>query len=679
MLLKIFGAALAVLLLCLGVGLIIYNYYDKTPAQDDPVRSKGSGQGSQTKGNTSTQGKKNNQETYEIERTEYQLPKPEADDVLTDDQLQDKKATPFDPTLVDRRPLGKDGAWRLNASAAIVRLDVPLVLPDAEPQLLTLHPSYTAAIQKSGRPGDILPSVNLLDGKAKQFDDGLYAALDQAYYQGLQDQLLSHIQLVRRLYEKAGKDSVAAPFLAAGLELAGVHVMPADLQRKQEILQGFQDNPIASKPIGFYTWNQSLTDCFRFLRFFQRQFGPDQLAVPAAIAEVLEHDSALLADYRKAIGFYAKLTNPHNCLSVADIMGPGSLDSAGLARLAEQKKVFHRTVALFPPSTSRESVLFEALFPLGPPENVNLMRELVQRIRSGQVNLQPKPESGWYDHQVYALETLLLPEKGAERNKLLLTKTYKKRMLEAFKALMTKKRETHVRQLEIPLAPAMRESPAPVEKVKPRLRVEPAPTYYLRMARGYAFLANFLEASVGKDGLQRLHGLTKDGARLPALGAELQSMRDLFYGLYLLSAEDIGLKPAFKADEPVDQEHCYKAATAWLAGSRTDPDLAADTRVAVPIFVDVTRRSTRLWVTLGVRLTKLRTGYARAPQLKPARGEGAWQVVEDQRLEDAEYLIPVDEFAEVEIPGLNVLSREELRALCDREKTKEAILEALRK
>ena len=47
------------------------------------------------------------------------------------------------------------------------------------------------------------------------------------------------------------------------------------------------------------------------------------------------------------------------------------------------------------------------------------------------------------------------------------------------------------------------------------------------------------------------------------------------------------------------------------------------------------------------------------------------------QLRDRNYLIPVDEFVEVELRGLRVLSREELRQVCDREKTKEAILEAL--
>ena len=64
--------------------------------------------------------------------------------------------------------------------------------------------------------------------------------------------------------------------------------------------------------------------------------------------------------------------------------------------------------------------------------------------------------------------------------------------------------------------------------------------------------------------------------------------------------------------------------------------------------------------------------------LKPAQGAWDWQAVESFRLGKADYLIPVDEFAEVELSGSRVLTREELRSVCDREKTREAIVKALR-
>src|SRR5262249_10208914 len=160
-----------------------------------------------------------------------------------------------------------------------------------------------------------------------------------------------------------------------------------------------------------------------------------------------------------------------------------------------------------------------------------------------------------------------------------------------------------------------------------------------------------------------LHGLRRGGQRDPDLYAELHFMRDLFYGLYLVSAEDIGMKPALLKDEPVDAEHCYELAAGWLQRAFEDPDITRDTRVAVPVGVDKGRRVTRLWLTLGVRLDKLQANYARPPHVKPKDG-GDWQVADGSRLGTANYLIPVDEFAEVEVRGLRVLTREEWRSLC---------------
>ena len=158
-------------------------------------------------------------------------------------------------------------------------------------------------------------------------------------------------------------------------------------------------------------------------------------------------------------------------------------------------------------------------------------------------------------------------------------------------------------------------------------------------------------------------------------------MRDLFYGLYLVSEEDIGQKPSLAADEGVDQERCYKAALDWLKNAAIDPDLAEDTRVAVPIFRDANRNITREWMTLGVRLVKLNAGYhsSAPPSMKPANGTGEWEVVKGHQLGTSSYLIAVDEFAEVELKGNRVLNREELRAICDRERTKENILAALQR
>lgn len=140
------------------------------------------------------------------------------DDSLQDDRLEDKHPI-FDPVLVDRRKLGD---WELNLSEAITALNIPIVQPDLDPHLLKLWPSYAdlRIQQQTYLPGfAILPSVNMLDGKAKQFDDGLYAALEQAYLLGNEPGLQSHESLIRSWLAEVPSESEAASFLKAGLKL----------------------------------------------------------------------------------------------------------------------------------------------------------------------------------------------------------------------------------------------------------------------------------------------------------------------------------------------------------------------------------------------------------------------------------------------------------------------------
>jgi hypothetical protein len=606
-----------------------------------------------------------------IEHTDYNPPPSKDDDGLADDKLEDKK-NQFDPDLVDRRPLGD---WLINQSEAVIRLDVPLAKPDSDGELLVLRASYAdslKAAKEHRRWVPVLPSVNLLDGKAKQFDDGLYAAIDQAYFLGRGEEIPSHLDLIGRLLAKVDPDSRAAAYLAAGLTLGGRETAAMDNALRDKFISEFQANPALAKPIGFYTWNDDLQKCWAFMRFFQNPL-EEKDPISAEIVKALKSDSALAADCQQAAQFFGKLTNPLSRLTFADAVGTDLTSKVALEALRNSKGIKKGGLSLFPPSGSRETELFERLFPLGVPEGANLMKELVTRIRLGEIDLSPRENSGWYDHQVYALETMLLPEHGEEQNKLLLTKPYKKRMLEAFQALITKRRETHVRQLEVTTADAA----PPPDEFQPRLRVEPCPSYYLRTARSYAFLHGFLNESLGADKLKSIHGLRQRGEQSQDLLTELESQRDLFYGLYLVSCEDIGHAPALKEGEVADLELCYSAAEQWLGKIADEPDLAEDTRVAVPVYIDPQRGTMRLWVTLGVRLTQLDTKFVTAPRIKPAMGEGDWQAVETWKLRDAPFLISVDEFAEVEVPALSPPNREELRKLCDLHQTKEKIVAAL--
>jgi hypothetical protein len=596
-------------------------------------------------------------ETDTVEVTEYHAPQQPPVDEMVDDQLSDKNPE-FVPNLVDRR---HEGEWIVNASSAVLKLDVPLLLPDQEAALLVLRPSYADAIANAPASMKVLPSINLIDGKAKQFDDGLFAAIDLAHFKGLKPKLVSVVSVIERLHERVRPESAASAYLAAGLKFAGVEVKPARPDQVSDWLQRFEASAMDSKPFSFYTWSEDLARVFRFMRFFQQKLPGRSTDLIKELASALGSDPRLLEDYQTTNAFNARLTNPLGTHTLADV--------GARAGRGEDPA----SVAVFPSSRSKETELFRRLFPLGLAPGADLMRELIHAIRKGDVDLTPRADGGWYEYQVYALETFLMPEKGQEHPKLLLTGAYKKRMLEAFAALMTKRRETHARSLEVAKVAAA----PPLTKFKPRLRVEPCPTYYLRTARSYDFVLNFLVATVGADGLASLYGLKEGGGRARPLLEELRWMRELFYGLHLLSAEDIGMAPALHSDEPVDRAACEATANDWLASYSKDADLKVDTRVSVPIFFDAASGRTRLWTTIGVRLSKLDASYARAPKIKPAQGSDDWREVDPHQLEGSQNVIAVDEFAEAEIRGLQPLTRTEFRQVCDAYKTKAEIVQAL--
>jgi hypothetical protein len=471
--------------------------------------------------------------------------------------------------------------------------------------------------------------------------------------------------------------------LAAALELGGEKVPSGDVNQEEKAkwLADFEQDKATSKPIGFYTWTPELQRTWRFYRFLQHEFGGDQSTLPRDLlilhdmSAALKDHPDLLKQYRAINAFYGRLTNPLICLPVDAMIGT----TQDIAALAKQRGASHATVALFPPSTSRETELFDRLFADGLPADANLMLTLIRRIRSGEVDLKPSTKAGgdgWYQYQVYALETLLLPTRGQEKEKLLLTAEYKKRLVEAFKAMITTRRETHARELNTVCAA---DKPLSRGQVSPRLRIEPCATFYLRTARAYAFLQNFLRSAVGRQRLEKLHGLKQGGTREATLDAELDTLARRFYGFYLLTCEDIGMSPQFLPDEPVDQAAARGEAIKWLEHLDTDADLACDTRVSVPIFNSVMRDKTRLWATVGVRLAHLDASYACPPRVRPKDEKGEWRDVEHYQIGSSQYVIPVLEFAEFELNGSNALSREEFRAVCDRCSTKEEIVKKLAK
>jgi hypothetical protein len=292
--------------------------------------------------------------------------------------------------------------------------------------------------------------------------------------------------------------------------------------------------------------------------------------------------------------------------------------------------------------------------------------------------LTPTADSGWYDYQLQALETLLLPERGPESEHLLLTAAYKKKLLETFKSLITQARETHVKQLALPGFTAYASAPVREIDLYPQRPVEPFPTFYLRSARGYRFLSAFLTTFFDDGLLVGGHRLNEDGTSSAAgLGEELKAMTQRLYGLHRLAAETVGVDPdaALLPEELLEfpPEASRARAREWLSGWRTNVDVLRDPRVMVPV-ARTAEGQTLAWATIGVKVYKSSASFVAG--YEPKVVSSGHCVVKGFVARDA-YLL-VEEMAEVRLrPGAAPPTRAELRRLCDEKVTREEIVSAL--
>ena len=163
----------------------------------------------------------------------------------------------------------------------------------------------------------------MIDGKAKQFDDGLYAAIDLAYYRGLKPKLYSLVTFIKQLHERVPPESIASPYLAAGLKIAAVNVKTSQPDQVASWLSRFESSAMYAKPFSFYTWSPELTQVFRFMRFFQQPLPVNQPELMVDLARAVRADPTLLEEYTRINRFYARLTNPLTNLTLAAVPQTG--------------------------------------------------------------------------------------------------------------------------------------------------------------------------------------------------------------------------------------------------------------------------------------------------------------------------------------------------------------------
>jgi hypothetical protein len=522
-----------------------------------------------------------------------------------------------------------------------------------------------------------LVSASVLSQKAKLFDDGLYAAVELAAERGAgsfagKSSMLRSVAGTLAGHLPADSGNIPAIIFGA-CQLGDIPVPVPDSVRAQvdSGVQGFLAEPLRSKPIGFYTWNRDLAAIFQQERMLQSEL--KGRAGIESLVQALHADPEARATYAANLTLASRLTNPLVGPSLRELLE--ALDHGALH--APEKGI-----SFLPPSRAHETDLIKKLYGNRPiPEGFSLVDEMIKRIRARQISLQPTNDSGWYDYQTWSLEPLVVPESTPEAPRLRLNESYRKQLLELFKGILALTRETHIKQLEIPAAGSAAFSNEPkkvIIEIRPDLSAEPLVTYYNRRAQSYHFVRTVLEQAFGEAALANLHRLTAEGAEKASLADELGQLQALFFGASVVVARQLGMSPLKEQAIGSANDSDADAGTfqSWARNTQSDPDLGRDVRMMVPLFYDLGRRKTKVWVFLGWAAKPVTISYAQPPRAEVFQGDRKVEGKSPEiRFVSNHERLAYPVTAEVYVT--KILDRDEFRKLCDRFKTQSEIIKNL--
>jgi hypothetical protein len=609
-------------------------------------------------------------------------------------------------------------AVTLNKSKTLTRLDI-MDMKKSDPDLVEeIFPNRSAAMKaingRLDKDVSFFPSIETVNGKLKKFNDGLYAGVELALENGISDfpskpDFLNKVSVKLNDLEKdVSKTGIAhinsaKVYIAVALKLSNVADIPfsSEILKEADSVINEMDKDFFLQPMGFYTWSDELKMIFKRDRYLQNYhddidpYTEETVGKAVALALAITADPDLETEYDQILGVYSDLTNPFADIPVTAlksyIIGIESLDevsSIAKSFLADNPPEYiepscNNHFALIPASYSKETDYFQSI--TCRPDyagGINFMDELIAAIKNGKINLEPDDDSGWYDYQSYALETLLLPERGEENNNLLLTKAYKEKLIESFKSIMIQNRETHAKSLEMGSSDRMAIEPKPFD-IYPKLPVEPFATFYLRNARAYRFLNTALTAITGVDFMDEVKVHYEKGESDFSLSDGLRYMTRLMYGLSFIAADSVGAKMTLLEDElsKSEIEACRTDAHNWLAEWTEDSDIKTDPRVAVPVQYDYYENTVTYWAVIGVRIIRATTEFHKdfLPEIVKIGGDGeeSWDCKFREFLPH-DYYMMIEKSAEFTVDmDKPVLDRETFRALCNKGTTEKEILEEL--
>lgn len=528
----------------------------------------------------------------------------------------------------------------------------------------------------AGVASDQFVSASVLAQKAKQFDDGLYAAVELAAEQGA-GTFAGKAALLRSvaagLIQQPPTQSIVTVLAGCKLGKLPIELSAAARQPVQQAVDDFLRDELRSKPIAFYTWTEQLASIFQQDRMLQTEL--KDKAGTEALVKVLKGEQQARATYESYLTLVSRLTNPPAYPDLREQLAASDRDGMNVPA---------KGICFFPPSRAHETELVKKLYGNRPiPENFSLIDEMIKRIQAGDLKLLPTDDSGWYDYQTWALEPLVIPERMPEAAHLALDATYRKQLLELFKGILALTRETHIKQLEIPAAGAAMPPREVVIRISPELNAEPVASYYFRRAWSYFFIRKVIEGTFGPAALDNMHRLTAAGSVRPSLVEELRTMESLFYGAHVSVCRQLGVAPTTSPyiGSGKGNDTDTNVFTAWRGNLASDADIGQDSRMMVPVFYDVQRKKTKVWAFLGWASRPLKVDFDRPPAATIFDTKGM-QVqagaADAPRLvfHDTNYFLAYPVTAEVYVT--KILNRDEFRAHCDQHKTRSAILANLK-
>jgi hypothetical protein len=586
------------------------------------------------------------------------------------------------------RPLNFDESieapWKfqdneINISNAVMNVGLDLVDPKTEPTFAKLY-SSPAKVREAAATLDkgvesLIPSASMLFAMARDFDSGVLGTLDLSLVDGKNDAKIGLIDLIEKIFNKLEKTDQVRTFLAAALEIAGrkVDVFPEEVTRRNIWLNRYRNlRRVASPPVDFYTWNKDLVRAYDVETFLQDEFPRKQWFMAYQLARTLskEENADLLQQYRFIVEAFDLIYLPKRVFTIDDLTKFKIVGDESILEMFRKRAGMNYRIMFLPPSWRREQIFFLEMLPLGVVPGLDPMSELTQRSMIGYVSfIPPSGRPGLEQFQALAMDSLLAEKSSLESDKVLFSLPFKERLIAPYYAVTKEVADSSGLVTPQPW------KPTDETKISPKFRVEPVPGFYIRTARAYNYMTKAAFAILGPQAVRQVKRILPDGTESDKpLFDELRAIQRLFYGLYIVTCEDLGTPPTFEAGDEVEKEVCRAEAIEWLAHAFDSKEASNDHRFISPM---IDRRDSEkkqgdvlvmTWANCGYQLSKMTSSFVpeRGPQIRANKEGAIWGSPSSSELGESKYLLPVLRFRMMELVNRGSLPSNEFQEICDK-------------